>query len=638
MPPTPQGDCALGMVLSRSQQPSSSMVAMVYTKTRLAVGGALLSRKKCKEILCFIKTNTELVEVELSNAFSTGDTSRPDVFQQRLWAALLRHRALEGVTLLNTNCVPTHLSPSVLRATLLRLSITFCGADLGCMAWLRANFAHGGCLQTLVLSDNEMGDECVRLLCRVLRSNQTVTHLDISNNCFGRKGTRNVCKLLEGRGRHGSRGGGRAHPPTTPPEPGGGVVLKTLILECNMLGDAGGTMLAETLSAKNNTLNLLNIANNHMGPLGLASIATMLHYNSSITVLSVSNNTSNVSTQKHLHLALASNTTLHSLDVSRMSTEQATEDEDGHNGGDVGNYSAPAGGGAPPVDTGALIAAASRHIQYLRLDGMRTQMAQMCQIRQHLAQNTVLRRISLAACGLTLAMVYELAEGLRSNRTIEHVDLANNALCSTRAKPGPDRGGVLGGLGRGVLTLDERFWEVLGGNTTLRVLCLRGNSLGTQSMWHAADFLAQHKTLVALDVANNGIGSLGGLVMLHALGKNCHLQELNMHRNAVFPLSYTKLLVSVIKQRICADQSMPLQVHGIPFLITPREMRRFLRNRLHPAIRLTQADVLRAWAIDCRQRKEAFLLLTHPRLGSALFSRQLSVDTLRIILHFDILY
>jgi len=168
------------------------------------------------------------------------------------------------------------------------------------------------------------------------------------------------------------------------------------------------------------------------------------------------------------------------------------------------------------------------------------------------------------------------------------------------------------------------------------VLKLPGNMLDIESMWHVATFLADNTTLLQLDIANNNIGGMGALVVLHALAKNKCLQQLDLRRNATYALSFSKLLSSIIKGRICMQQQSTLHVHGIALYITKPELQVFKSERIHRSMQLTKCEIVKMWTRDCIERKLAFMLLTKSRLYHGPLT-QLCVDTLCIILSFNIM-
>lgn len=560
---------------------------------------ALVTAKNCAEILQFIQTNKQLEVVEVLNAYTTSSTC-PHLFLDRLWKVVLQHETVKTVCLHNTNCLPS--KPRCVRrhgvssgGSLVEFSITFCKMRMPCVEWLRANFANDQCLQKLVLSDNGMCDNEIISLCAMFHSNRSITHLDISSNQFGMAAVRVVCSTLVA--------------------PASTNRITTLVVESNNIRDAGAYMLADAL-LNNTRLCVLNVGNNHIGPLGIGRLADMLLVNSTLNMLSLANNSSNYSTQMRLLTALQHNTSLQSLDLSGLRENVATP---------LGN--ADENVGTPvesPVDPAAVLRAGTC-IQYLRVDNIYTSPASMQQICENLLHNTTLHRISLVACGLTLSCVQVLAHGVGRSRSIRHIDLADNHLCGgtwafSRARE-----------------LGPPFWDALACNHELEFLSLRGNHIGTRSMWYAAEFLAQHTSLVELDISNNGIGSIGGLVMLHAVAKNKSLRLLDMARNARFPVSFSRFFSALIRRRICAQEGAGLHIHGIPLFVTARELRSFVASSPHRGMQITRSDLMARWSSDCHRRKEAFLLLTRPRLCCGLLP-QLCVDTLRMILSFDTLY
>ena len=572
-----------------------------YTKKTVSVTQAIVTSRNCADVFNFVKQNNQLEEIEIHNAYTTSPQCRNSFFD-KMWKHMTHYNTVKSISLHNTNCIPSQypsarkndgLSAESLKET----SSTFCELWMPCMHWLHTKFAYNTSLCKLVLSDNGLRDREIAVICNVFQTNRIITHLDISNNQFGPEAIKNVCNIILG------------DTSTS--------VLKTLVIESNQLLDAGACLLATVLQT-NTRLCILNVENNCIGPVGITRLADMLLHNTTLEMLSVAKNSSNRTAQQHLYHALPINKQLQSLDVSGLSDEDVsiteTEDENGQSLQIV----------ASAVDTVALLLACSS-VQYVRLDNIHTDMALMRRIQEQLACHTVLQRISFVECGLTLTTVYELARGISANRSIIHVDLADNHLCEHFGMPHNEK--VLG----------APFWNLLARNHTLQVLCLRGNGLGTRSMWHAAEFVTQHTSLKVLDVSNNGIGSIGALVMLHALAKNKILRLLDLTHNAGFPMSYSRLLSAIIRKRICAQEGFDLHVRGIALFVSAREMRHFMASVSHQAMQITKHDLLERWIKDCQDRKVAFLLLTHPRLCTGLLT-QLCIDSLRLILSYDTLH
>jgi len=478
-------------------------------------------------------------------------------------------------------------------ANLVEFCITFCEVHLSCVKWIWVNYAHDTRLEKLVLSDNSMCDEEIEIICKIFQTNRSITHLDISSNQFGVDATANICNSILNNSANN--------------------VLRTLVIESNNLQNAGAFLLCDALRA-NTRLCALNVAHNKIGGQGILRLADLLLGNTVLNVLSIAKNYSNTIAQAHLHRALQCNTRLLSLDVSGLVDEDPSINE---SGSDLVIQTSA-------VDTVTLIAAC-KNIQYLRLDNIHTSVSLMQRIQVQLSMNTVLRRISFASCGLTLETAYVFARGMSINKSITQIDLSDNQLCELAGVAHHDR------------VLDTCFWDMLAQKENLEILALRGNALGTRTVWHAADFLAKNKTLKVLDVADNGIGSIGALVMLHAISRNKSLQVLDMTQNASFPESYSRLLSAILRSRICAQEATNLHVRGIPLFVSAREMRHFLASASHNNMQITKNDLLTTWDKDCHTRKVAFLLLTRRRLCVGLLT-QLYVDCLRLILSYDILF
>jgi len=568
----------------------------MYTTNSVSVCEALLSPGKCKKFLKMLQQNPLLQTVEMINTYTIGQ-KKTDLFQAELWTHMLQHNGLKSISLHNTNCVPqkqSHCDNPTRSDELRELSITFCDLSLASISWLRVSFASHRSLERLVLSDNGMRDDSIQMLCLMLRENNSVTSLDISNNNFGDGAMQSICCMLAEGVDNRSK-------------------LSKLVLESNNIADAGAILLAETLSVSQR-LKMLNVKDNNIGRRGMIALIETLWHNTGLDTLSLAYNYSDTSTEHQLQGALRANTTLRSLDVSMQQDDNTSNWASDAASDDNCNVK---------LDVVGLLRAAS-HIHYIRFDGVHTSAHEIGQIQALLAVNTTLCRISFAGCGLSLSDVNQLAHGIGQNSGIEHLDLSNNKLC------------VSSRLRRNTRVLDAEFWTAISRNKTLQVLKLPGNMLDLKSMWHVATFLAANTTLLQLDIANNNIGGIGALVVLHALAKNKCLQQLDLRRNATYALSFSKLLSSIIKQRICMQQPSTLHVHGIALYITKTELHVFKRERMHRSMQLTKGEIVKLWTRDCVERKLAFMLLTKSRLYHGPLT-QLCVDTLRIILSFNIM-
>jgi Ran GTPase-activating protein (RanGAP) involved in mRNA processing and transport len=552
----------------------------MYTKTGISVSEALLSPEKCQRFVNRIRGNHLLENIEIQNTYTIG-RRKTVLFQGELWTEMLQHLRLQSISLHNTNCIPQagqQYGANAGGSGLRELSITYCHMSLSSVLWLQSTFVSHNRLQKLVLSDNGMTDASMQVVCDMLQHNSSVTYLDVSNNNFSCHAVSFICGVL-----------------TEGPD---ACKLSTLVLESNHLCDPGASLLAEALQRNTNLL-VLNVKSNNIGESGMVLLVNMLLNNTTLNTLSLANNEHAWTTQQLLHTVLQSNTTLCSLDISMDDASSA-------------------------INVAEMLQA-SLHIRHIQFDGVHTSTHEIVRVQQLLAHNTSLYRISFAECGLTLCDANQLAVGIGQNIGIQHVDLSDNRLCASAKRR------------YGNSVLDATFWDALGRNKTLQVLQLGGNMLGTESMWHVAPFLAKHRTLVRLDIPNNNIGGIGALVMLHAIARNTCLEQLDLRRNMAYSLSFSQLLSTIIKERICAQQKFSLHVHGIALFVTTREMRVFKHSRTHRAMQITKKDVFEIWNDDCHARKTAFLLLTRARLYSGTLS-QLCGDSLRMILSYNILH
>ena len=102
-----------------------------------------------------------------------------------------------------------------------------------------------------------------------------------------------------------------------------------------------------------------------------------------------------------------------------------------------------------------------------------------------------------------------LAEGMRFNRTLTHVDLSHIGL--------RDSGG-------------QYIADVLEENATITHLDLGGNSLGEEACMVMAAALSGNKTLSTLDMQGNPLGFTGATILLRAFSKSLSLTSVNLTR------------------------------------------------------------------------------------------------------------
>ncbi|KAM7382272.1 hypothetical protein PAMA_012910 [Pampus argenteus] len=201
-------------------------------------------------------------------------------------------------------------------------------------------------------------------------------------------------------------------------------------------------------------------------------------------------------------------------------------------------------GGVEPQESVVVQLQESRAAQGSRLDlSGQSLSADTCSVLAKAFQiDTVFTEVSLSDCMLSEEGLKVILTGLFGNTTVKVVDLKGNNLRSTGAE-------VLGKLLARNKTLrrlilewnalgvwDEAFslfCEGLASNSTLTHLDLRNNQINHRGACELALGLKRNSTLELLDLRWNNIGLLGGRSLLEALQKNKSIVQLEMAGNNI---------------------------------------------------------------------------------------------------------
>lgn len=145
-------------------------------------------------------------------------------------------------------------------------------------------------LHTLDLSFNKINDSAVVVIAEVLRTNQSIMKLDLSNNQIG-KGSRALLESLNFNGNimelnlSFNRLGDCHYELMS-----NNVGLLSLDLSHNDIGERGGLSLEQLLRGKNCALTVLNLSQNHLGDMGAHYLASALSHNNNLTELTLCEN------------------------------------------------------------------------------------------------------------------------------------------------------------------------------------------------------------------------------------------------------------------------------------------------------------------------------------------------------------
>jgi hypothetical protein len=155
-------------------------------------------------------------------------------------------------------------------ATLQSLDLRYCILGSVELSELAPAFYHNTSIKVLDLSFNELNDmESAEFLRDILRSNKTITTLDLSGNTFGRTTGAVEC-IADGLGSNSA-------------------LLKIDLSSCD-LGDGGVSTLAHTLGFRNTTLEKLTLENNDITSTGVGVFLETMEQSSHITDLELRHN------------------------------------------------------------------------------------------------------------------------------------------------------------------------------------------------------------------------------------------------------------------------------------------------------------------------------------------------------------
>ncbi|OAQ23034.1 hypothetical protein K457DRAFT_1911315 [Linnemannia elongata AG-77] len=147
-------------------------------------------------------------------------------------------------------------------------------------------------LTTLDLFNNSIGDSGAVVLSKALKTNSTLTTLDLSGNSIGDKGAVALSEALKTNS-----------------------TMTTLDLSGNSIGDKGAVALFEALKT-NSTLITLDLWSNSIGDNGAVALFEALKTNSTMTTLDLSGNSIRENGVLALSEALKTNSALTTLDLS----------------------------------------------------------------------------------------------------------------------------------------------------------------------------------------------------------------------------------------------------------------------------------------------------------------------------------
>ncbi|KAF9902118.1 hypothetical protein EC991_005258 [Linnemannia zychae] len=375
-------------------------------------------------------------------------------------------------------------------------------------------------LTTLSLQDNSIGDNGAQALAEALKTNLTLTALNFQDNSIGDNGAQALAEALKTNS-----------------------TLTILNLNRNSIGDNGAQALAEAFKT-NKTLTSLNLDSNLIWYEGIQALSLVFETSLTITTLNLGSNLITVNGAKTLTEALKTKSTLTTLNLSynsiRRSGAQALAEVLKTNStlttlnltynsiGDNGAHAL-----AEALKTNLTLTALNLQDNSIQRDGARA-------LAEVLKTNSTLTALNLTYNSIESNGAQELAEVLKINKTLTVLNLDRNSIGNDGAQALAEAlktNSTLITLNLDRNSIGDNGAQALAGalktNSTLTTLNLQDNSIGDNGVQALAIVLNTNSTLATLDLTYNSIGDKGALALAEALKTNLTLTALNLTYNSI---------------------------------------------------------------------------------------------------------
>jgi len=358
----------------------------------------------------------------------------------------------------------------------------------------------------IYLDGNKITDAGASALAAALIGNNKLTHLDLKRNKIGDEGAAAIGQSLAGN-----------H------------ALTTLELQQNKIGDAGATVLGQGLT-ENHTLTMLELQQNKIGDVGAAAIGQGLAGNDKLTSLNLEQNKIGDAGVAALGQGLTENHTLTCLNLS---------------GNQIGDA------GASGLGQGL---AGNGKLAQLHLSSNQIGDAGAAGLGQGLTGNGKLAQLHLSGNQIGDAGAAAIGLGLTSNYKLMRLDLDQNHIGDAGAAA---IGQAL--VGNDKLTslyLDQNqigdvgaiaIGQGLSGNGNLMFLHLHQNHIGDAGAIAIGQGLVGNDKLTRLYLYQNKIGDAGAAAIGQGLVGNDKLMNLYLYQNQISAEMVTQLQQQLVK-------------------------------------------------------------------------------------------
>ena len=360
--------------------------------------------------------------------------------------------------------------------THLNLSCNFFGL-CDCTALAEA-IKHNSTLRQLDLSQNRFGVGDCNILADAIKHNSTITHLNLSSNSFGFK----ECTALAEAIKHNSTIRQLDLSGTSIGLGAFSIALEDAIkhnstithlnLSCNFFGRGDCTALAEAIK-HNSTIRQLNLSRTNLGFVDCAIVlADAIKHNSTITHLNLScNDFGGGGLFSILAKAIKHNSTIRQLDLSENGVSDDGLGDDGLND-----------------DACTELAEAIKH-------------------------NSTIIQLDLSKNRISDGNFTALADAIKHNSTIRQLDLSENDLGFDDCTP---------------------LADAIKNNSTITQLNLARNRIGfDDTLTELADAIRHNSTITQLNLSENCLGNGDCSALVEAIKHNSTITQLNLSWNCL---------------------------------------------------------------------------------------------------------